>query len=120
MTMEICTHIQSDLRTDGAAPPGGPARSARVANWCPRAHIASAPFAMPNSFSGGSCGSAVILILDSSTASAGHNQNPYLSLRNLKAFSPPSMTWVIASRTLGTSIAPSILILPPDWSPDVR
>jgi hypothetical protein len=48
------------------------------------------------------------------------SQKPYFSLRSLKAASPPSMMRLIASRTSGTSIAPSPAILPPDWSPAFR
>ena len=36
----------------------------------------------------------------------GPRQNPYFSLRRLKAFSPPSMIFFIASRTPSMSMAP--------------
>lgn len=41
-------------------------------------------------------------------------QNPYFSLRSLKAGSPPSITRVIASRISGWSIAPLALMVPAD------
>ena len=49
-----------------------------------------------------------------------YDQNPYFSLRSRNAFSPPSITRVISSRTAGISIAPSSFTLPPDWSPARR
>ena len=47
-------------------------------------------------------------------------QNPYFSFLRLKAASPPSMILLMASRTLGTSIAPSPTMVPRDWSPAIR
>ena len=47
-------------------------------------------------------------------------QKPYFSFLSRKAFSPPSITFVISSRTAAMSIAPVVLILAPDWSPAAR
>lgn len=47
-------------------------------------------------------------------------QKPYLSLRSLNAFSPPSITCLIASQISGMSMAPTALTLPPDCSLTTR
>jgi hypothetical protein len=48
------------------------------------------------------------------------HQNPYFSRRRVNASRPPSMTDAISSRTSWMSIAPCVLMVPPDWSPAVR